>query len=517
MRIVIGCVICLFAGEVTFGAESAVAWRLAGVGLEGDQYAVAYIATADQIVLVHGKENDWKVDRLKVPQGKLVPGGALLLRKATGKDETPHIGTIGVDGRLWEIWGHPSGVKVRHPIPYPARFPAGGDFSVVEADIGLLFFGIDKEGRFHEMDLSQKKDVIVEGRPDVLLPGSPVRTLGKDGNRVYLVDTRGNLVVYVRDPLTQWTPPQLIGTGFRAGGDIAIWKRPDGARETMLASINGRGEPKYAREENGNWRVDVAPGWVLPPGSSLDVFHTPGDLRLFGVSREGKFLEMDLLNTEWRERIISPGYVRGSLVHLPTREFEAFAVDAGGDIVAAKHAEGKWNTYLIPAEGGDEKGAIKEREWKLDEKKERRDVALANRSNEELIVRIRDLRQPADRKDYVLKGNSETTVKLDLGAHGTIVTRLTKVVGQGKEAKSTEITRTRGCGAETLYDVEVLKRGMGIAYQDVRIKRSPQMKGGTPTEISLGSFPLVEEKSLPKGGAIDVVKSAHARHAVAGK
>lgn len=519
LRLILSCALSLLTISRGFGAEvpPAVVWRLAGVGLEGSKYCVAYIATGDTVVMYRGEGEKWVPERLKVPQGKLVPGGALILRKAKGKDETPHVGTIGTDGRAWEVWGEPSGVKIRQAVPYPARFPAGGDFAVVEADIGPLFFGVDKEGRLHEMDLAEKRDVIVEGRADVLLPGSPVRALSKDGNRIYVVDSRGNLVTYVRDPLTNWSAPRLIGTGFRAGGDLAIWRRPDGGRETWLASVNARGELKYAWQEGENWRMEIAPGWVLTPGMPLDVFHTPVNLRLFGINREGAFQEMHLLNTEWRERILGAGFARGELVHLPSESMTAFAIDAGADLLTATFDDDKWTTRLTPGDGKDEAGKIVSREWKLEEKKEHRDVRLINRSGEEVIIRVRDLRTPTAIKDHVQKAGGELVLKLDVGQSGTVTTKLSRTSGTEKDAKTSETTRVRPTGVENLYDVEILKKGPAIAYVDVRVQRTLLMKAGQAVEISVGSFSLTDDKNLPKGGGVEVFKSAKARHVVGGK
>ena len=65
-------------------------------------------------------------------------------------------------------------------------------------------FAVSVSGKLLEIDLATKRHFVVEDHSDVVLPGGSVRTLDGYADEIFLVDRRGSLVSYVRDPIRTW-------------------------------------------------------------------------------------------------------------------------------------------------------------------------------------------------------------------------------------------------------------------------------------------------------------------------
>src|SRR5206468_1985746 len=124
----------------------------------------------------------------------------------------------------------------------------------IESPRGRLFVAVDRDGKLREFDPATGQSTLIEGRPELLVPGGVVRTLPNDGNEFFLIDRRGNLVSYVRDPLVRWKGPRLIANEFSAGSDLVAWRHPDHFLELRLAAVNLRGEACFGRWDPTGWR-----------------------------------------------------------------------------------------------------------------------------------------------------------------------------------------------------------------------------------------------------------------------
>src|SRR5262249_40575028 len=125
---------------------------------------------------------------------------------------------------------------------------------------------------------------------------------------LFLIDRRGNLVSWLRDPLVRWEGPRLIGTEVVAGGDLAVWRRPDNRRELQVGVVNCRGELQVGGVGPGGWGMQITPGWLSTPGCPISVWHTPVNMRFAAVTATGTLQETHLRNTEWIAAPICEGF-----------------------------------------------------------------------------------------------------------------------------------------------------------------------------------------------------------------
>jgi|GEM_PF-6973679 hypothetical protein len=486
--------------------------RLNGtVGSDGKIH-VGRIVSSRQIRLFLALESEWKSKLFEVADGILVPGAPFELSVGTNLEPNlVTITTIANNGRIVTLKGtrDNSGFLQVDALSLsdPSQtFPPGCDFATVENGTRRMMFAISDSGALIEIDRVTRQLTVVENRRDVVLPGGNIETLDGDTNAIFLIDRRGNLVSYVRDPIRVWKGPQLIGTGFLAGSDVIVWRRPDGGRETYVAAVNALGELRFAKQEANGWRMEIAPGWVLPPGSPLGVFHTPSNLRLFAVNANGTFLSMHLVNTEWRERIIGDGYRKKTVGYLPPQTLMVLSVDAAGDLLTSTSNNDVWTSFLTPEDGSSQSGTILKREWS-NSTDITTEFRFWNRSDSEVNLRFRDNRFPLIVHDHQLAANDRLTLKLNLPTARTLTTWLKPPSAVGAETKTFEFQRTTEIPCQNPYDFEILKQATGLSYQDERLHRFPPVRVLDRAEISLGTFRLTENVSS-KTVNIDAIESA---------
>ena len=459
---------------------------------------VSVIQSSRQIRLFLAQGSEWKPEQVEVGADLLVPGAPLAMRVGS-KDDSRIVSflTIAASGDILSlIWTRePNGmtrVDIGALIDAPERFPQRGDFSFVKEGSRRRVFAVSNSGKLVEVDLDSKNFSIVEDRADVVLPGGSVRTLDGQIDELFLVDRRGNLISYVRDPIRSWKGPQLIGNGFVAGSPLVVWRRPDGGKEIYVGGVNARGEMKLARHETTGWRMDVAPGWVLPAGSPISVFHTPSNVRLFGVNTNGTLFAMHLANTEWRERFIANGFSYKTTAFVPSQSLTAFSVDAAGDLLTSTSGENEiFHSNLTPSDSGLQRGTVIKREW--DEPKvTSAEYQFWNRSDSNVILRIRDARHPLTVLDHKLAAGESHKLPLEHIGTRTLTTLIKQTAAAGTETKDVEIEQKRPVPATFPYEIEVIKLGPGISYQDERMHRFPRVQAHDQTEICLGRFSLPE-------------------------
>ncbi|MBM4075735.1 MAG: hypothetical protein FJ267_08850, partial [Planctomycetes bacterium] len=433
--------------------------RLAGVqGADGTLH-VAVIVSASEFTIYSGQENKWQSRTIAAIESSLVPGAPLVLSPLS-KDlpKDLRILTIGMTGQLVSLDViSDSNSKIVPSVlsfsDFSDSFLPGSDFGFAEKSL----FIVGQSGRLWESNLETKAANLVEVRANVVLPGGSIRMLEGQSDEIFLIDRRGNLVSYVRDPVRNWKGPILIGTGFLAGSDLVVWKRPDGGRETYVAAVNGLGEIRISRREKEGWKIETVPGWVIPSGSPLAVFHTPINIRLFGVNSDGRLQVMHLVNTEWRERIIATGMNRYSTSFVPTQTQISLAIDASGDLISSTSQEDVWTSFLTPADGGSESGTVISRMLN-DAVNESHDVTFWNRSDSEIIFRLRDLRNPFAIQNVTIAAGASHSRTLDFVHSRRQTTKLKQVASTsgGAKEQTTEIERTRETPGEFPYVIEAL-------------------------------------------------------------
>lgn len=549
---------CLLAGfsAGTDCLQAEGSRRIAGSTSPGGRHTVAAVVAAEQIQVFRGNGDQWKSLRIEIPGGSLVADAPLILMKEIADEPKQlRVLTVTADGRFvlitaTETDGQPSQVAIEFSGEQVTRFPVRTNFSFLEQGNTLLIYGVNEHSELVELNFRTSEATIVEGRVDAVLPGGGVKIRAENSDELYLVDCCGNLVSYVRDPIRRWKGPLLIGSGFRAGSDLVVWRRPDGALEDYIAAVNARGELRLMRHEASGWRMEIAPGWLLPSGTPISVFHTPINIRLIGVTGAGVLQEMHLLNTEWRQKILSTGYHSYQLTYLPVQSLQSISIDASGDLLSATNAEEVWTSFLVPSERDRERGQVLSRSWSPSEY-ESQEFLLLNPSTQNLVVRLRDRRRPLILRDIPLGSGQTVTLSLDCEKARTLTTQLkspdpaeakdsagsppaggaetqnpsdAQAVAAATTTSSTGTTKmTQGEGP---VDIEVFKLGNGISYQDVRLHKFPRTTTSS-TEISLGGFAVTKTIHLSSldgedadvnsitansnPAEIDVVKSAARR------
>ena len=506
--------------------QAATARQLAGTTALNGQITVGWIASPESLHLYQGQGTDWQATVIPVPDGQLIENAPLVLLPGTTEEayQTRAI-TVTQTGRLVLITitqkpEHPVQVSTTWACNEGSLFPVRAGFTTVEDGGKTFLYAVNQQRQLVELDVAASAVNILEQRDSVVLPGSAVGTRENNGDEIFLVDRRGNLVCYVRDPIRRWRGPQLVGTGFLAGGDLVIWRRPDGAQEDYLAAVNARGELRLARHEPTGWRMDIAPGWLLPPGTPISVFHTPINIRLFGVTASGVLQEMHLLNTEWRQKRLAAGHLSHRPVYIPSKSLLAVSVDATGNLLAATNSEEIWTSSLTspalllnkeaadtPAQAMPLHGSVIAREWSPPEY-QLIEFRLINSSDNDLILKVRDRRQPSASREILLAGGQHMILPLECERPRTLATQLKLPVttppaaetaaAEANPAAALKSVTTptepplSSCSVKTEsdgpFEIEVLRRGTGISYQDIRMHQFPRIRPSDPVLISLGRF-----------------------------
>ena len=506
--------------------QAAGSRRLAGALAADGSVCVAGLASADQIQLFRGQGTEWKSEVIVVPGGNLIPDAPLVLLRATA-DQPQQIRalTVSKDGRFMLVTAtsdasNPTQVTTTFTNENLPPFSARTGFACVERESTVLIYAVHENGKLVELDLATSAVSIVEDRDDVVLAGGNMSTRDGNADELYLVDRRGNLVSWVRDPIRRWKGPLLIGMGFQAGSDVVVWRRPDGAQEDYVAAVNARGELRLMRHEPAGWRMDIAPGWLLPPGTPISVFHTPINIRLTGITAAGVLQEMHLQNTEWRQRRLSAGYQPLHPTFMPAQSLQSISVDAAGDLLVATNSEEVWSSFLTPSDNSATKGqVVSPPEYQT------QNFRLLTSSEDDLVIRLRDRRQPLTLRDLPLAKGQQLTIPLDCEVRRTLTTQLKPPVspnsttaGAEDPAKETPVVRTTTTLIDGPFDIEVLKSARGLSYQDVRLHQFPRRRATDSAEISLGGFSVIGADAQPSTPTIaessveiDVVKSANNR------
>lgn len=483
--------------------------RVAGLRIAGGVDAVAHIDAPNRIQYFVGQGEKWKPTTVVIGSPLLVPGAPLLLTAIEG-EELPQVLTVGVEGRFLQVTPRKAGPDVAPVaetlVPPGVRFPPAGDFIVARRPKRSCLFAIDQSGKLWEFDPQTSQPTLVEGRAELLVPGGAVRTMPDEGDELFLIDRRGNLVSYIRDPVVRWKGPQLIGAEFVAGADVVVWRRPDNKRELQVAAVNARGELHAGRLEPNGWTMEMAPGWVLSPGTPAGVAHTPVNMRFCAVTSRGILQEMTLVNTEWRERAMATGLAwKSSAVFLPNGPV-AMGVDIAGNLVSATQSEEVWSTFVTTTDPTVETARLVQREWKRPAASATIEVELVNNSPGELLVRLRNRLRPADIVEVSVAPSRALKVELQLDSAGELEDLRRYTAADGTK---TEQIKNAPTAIQSLYDVEVLAiRAGAVTYNDLRQKPWPAVSQRAKSPVSLGSFALPPGDALADGGRVDLLPSA---------
>lgn len=506
--------------------EAAESRSIGGIQLKDGRVVLASAYSPDQILIRVGREAEWVIRKFMTDSAVLVPKSPLVLLDATTPSaESIRIITIDSSGRLIRILLNLSGATndaVAEPVfstDLRLQFTPGAGFAVSGAAGAETVFAVDSAARLLELSVpdlnsadsatspSVVAPVIVCEHRDSLLPGSFVNTLEGFRDEVFLIDSRGCVVSWVRDPVRTWKGPQLIGTGFLSGSDLAVWQRPDGAREIYVAAVNAAGELRMMKRETQGWRMEIAPGWLLPPGSPVSVSHAPINIRLFAVTGSGMIQEMHYLNTEWRQRSVGVGFQPGDSVWVQAQNLRCFAEDASGDFLIASNVEEKWKAALvstisqtagavIPANSpsGDQAAEagpaasvsvvatdVLKREWTIPES-ESAETTLWNTSSGAVTLRIRNRLDLSATQEVRLDAGKSFNTTLSQHRSGSITTHFPETVPE------TERLRVRQAVITGPVEIEVLSESVESTYQDLRIHRFPRNQPGRKCDASLGRF-----------------------------
>jgi hypothetical protein len=476
---------------------------VAGLGAD----TIAHLESPRTIRYFLRRDDKWKSAVVDPGSPVLVPGAPLKLLPGDG-EALPKVLTVGLEGRLLQIVPTPEEPRVSAVAD--VALPPGADFVLADSGGQSLVFVVDRDGTLWEIHRATGEKQAVEGRADRLLPGSAVRALPGEANELFLVDRRGNLVSYVRDPVVRWKGPRLIGMDFVAGGDVALWRRPDGSRDLQLASVNRRGELYAARQESNGWRLEMAPGWVLPPGCPVEVAHTPQNMRLCAVTSRGTLLEMNRLNTEWREQTIVGGFTwKSSAVFIAGGPLVR-GIDAAGNLVAFQSVaedSNDWSGEIIPSDPARDGGKLVRRDWQSAVPLEPAEIELENRSSDTLFVRLSDRRNPTVDLELTIAPSKSTKLQVDRDAGGVLHDLVAVAAADGTKSKQ---SRDDPTASQSLYDIEVLTLRAGVPYVDLRQMAWPPLRIRESCRFSLGRFSIPAGDQLPAELKIDLVSAAAA-------
>ena len=489
---------------------------MAGVASASGQVHVGIIESPRTVHLYSGNRSR----RLSFDQDRLVAGARMHLAEIPhGEGKILRLLTVDRHGRflISKIPLDVDAVLQAETITWksdPGLFPFGSDFGVMRRGAVEVIFAANQKGELLELNLTTGEIQVVEVRDEVILPGSSVSSLHGTSNEIFLVDRRGSLVSYLRDPIRRWSGPNLIGSNFLPGSRVVVWIRPDGAREHYVAAVNRLGELRLARHDADGWRMDIAPGWLLPPGTALDVFHSPVNIRILGVNAVGTLKVMHLVNTEWRERFVGHGFDRFSAPFLIEPSGNTYAIDPAGDLMNITISNDIWSAVLVPAEGGPETGPVIRRVVNPS-KSGLAVVQFRNPSAHRVTLRRHDADQPGRPVDLVLPAGAKLSMEVERPSTAIIRSRLLTSAPTAFDVEIADIERTQDVRMDDPLEFEVLHQGAPLSYQDSRLHRTSQTSGEF-VEISEGLFRLpINRDGLSLGTkSIDVIQSARSRTAI---
>lgn len=469
-------------------------------------FDVAYIQSPQRIQCFSGGGDNWKPSVIELTTPSLVPGGALALLPIEGV-EFPQLLTIAADGRFLRMTGRQSGTEVipvdDKTIPAEFRFPAGGRFQIAKFRKRDCLFAVDNDGRLWEFVPGSGQPTLIEGRPELLLPGSAIGLMADEGDELFLIDRRGNLVSYIRDPVSNWKGPRLIGANFMAGAEVTVWRRPDNRSELQLAAVDLHGEALVGRLDPTGWKLQIVPGWVQSAGSSLGVAHTPINIRLSDVTGTGVARLMHLINTEWREFKLGEGFPWKSNTFMSPHGPIALGVDISGSLITSLYKDEAWFPHITPTDSTGKTVRLLKRRWKREPGGSQFELLLTNTASEELLVRIRNRLDPAQLIELKIAPAMSNTVALISDTAGELIDSREQTFGDNKFEATVRTT----VPAQALYDVEVLAMRDTIPpYLDLRQTPWPAMSSHTKTPSCLGQF--VVPVSMPTGTKVDLFRSA---------
>lgn len=484
--------------------------RIGVLRLKNGTTFVGHIDAPSRIQLFIGSGTSWKPQSISVEPAVLVPGASLALSAIDGQD-LPQVLTIAVDGQFRQVTTRKVEGVLKTDVTSLAigEFPAGADFATSRHHQQSSIFAVDRVGQFWEINPLTNKKVLIEGRAELFLPGSHVQTLPEEGNEVFAIDRAGRLVSYLRDPVTAWKGPRLIGAEFVAGSDVTVWRRPDNRQELQVAAINQLGELQVGRIEATGWRVQVAPGWVLPQGSAASIGHTPVNLRFIAVPAKGKIVEMHFENTEWRERPIADGFAWKSNPEIFAQGPAMAAVDVAGNFISGQMADEVWTCQITTTDLSIASLKLAQRTWKRAFSTPF-ELSMSNTSAEEVTVKVRDRLNPNATRSVQLAPSSIAALQIESELPGEIE----EVRQSGTAPDLVSETKLFGTLPQGRYDVEVLaNQPRDVFYIETRQKPWPQVPQRGIVLVSKGSFTIPPGEKL-RGIQIDLLKSVEMRQLV---
>jgi hypothetical protein len=229
---------------------------------------------------------------------------------------------------------------------------------------------------------------------------------------------------------------------------------------------------------------------------------------------------MHLLNTEWRQKRLGAGHQPHQSAYIPSKNLLSVSVDAAGNLLAATNSEEIWTSSLTspaPSLNNDAadasahtmplKGSVVARDWSSPEY-QLTEFRLMNSSDNDLILKVRDRRQPSASQEISLAGGQHIILPLECERPRTLTTQLklpattppaaeTAAAAANPAAASesgttpaepplsshSEITQSDGP-----FEIEVLRQGTGISYQDIRMHQFPRIRPTDSVLISQGRF-----------------------------
>jgi hypothetical protein len=479
--------------------------HVAAVAFDPQALAVAHIDGAGQLHFYRGLGDRWEHLPSTIRAELLVPGAPVdLLRNADSA--LPLLYTVGTNGDVYEVV---EGRRLRRLIGLEGiAFRPGSDFAVVADNRQKSILMVDSRGRLWELDTTAGHHNLIDKRPGLFEPGAPVRVSGPEASQIFLVDRQGNLLEYLRDPATGWSSPELIGTGFLAGGDLDVWlpSEPVPNAAVSVASIDREGQLQILKSTDAGWTRTAVTGARFVPGSPVAALETSAGLSLSAVLPDGRWMEFVNRGGTWQERPIGAGFPLRAPVVINSVGPTGFAIDVAGRLIAATLADASWRTVLLTSQeaGPTVAPAVERRRLIRDRDLTPLTVEFVNPTSEELVIRVLDLRVPGGGQSYTIPPGSSVNVGLDSDQGGALEEALIIPGPAGPVVNVRQVPLP----PQRFYDVVVYANRVTYQYIDRRQKRGPVPDFDKSSLVSLGTFPLPPGQYLRNGTKIDVYQAA---------
>lgn len=435
---------------------------------------------------------------------RFMPGAPLVAASPAPGSRLPTIYTVTLRGELIGVHGAER-TQILGDARWPRFLPGTHLASLRRGDRSILF-AADQRGRLWEIHPEQNALEPVESREGLFRPGTPLVVVSAAGDRLFAVDQRGHLLGY--DLAARgWTEPYLVAGGFEPGGTVSAVLAPavpHGPVEVLLAVADPRGRIRLFHETDLGWQEIAGPRGRLAGGSTVAMAASDEGMLLSAVQADGRWSTWRHDRGNWLERDVAAGFPVGAAVTMLSDPLVALAVDGSGRLHAARAVGDRWDCEICGPTLNDPL-RLSARRVEAGNPMRPVTVKLVNSSPEPIVVRIADVRSPAEPVEIQIPAGGSVSRRFDRDAGGMIEESYATLDPLGRVI---EHVHRMPLPPRVLYQASVYADRVTSVYFDRTRNKTDRPDQVNTSLVSLGVFSFPPGEGLQEGDRIDVPRVA---------